>query len=206
MAVSLASELYAALCAALLGFGLALLWDAFSVVRILFGLYDTPHLPARLLSFHFPLLRAGSLSNQTEKRGLLASAALFLLDFSYALAAGVAFLLFLYAFHDGVFRLFLLVAATLSFALYRLSLGRLVFFALGTVAFLLRVFVAYLSLVVRLPLAIVINMIFFAARAILSFALLFVGRLLAPLATRLSLARALRESGRFLSACIKSSA
>lgn len=203
MGVSLAAELYAALCAALLGLLLSLLWDAFSVVRILLGLFDAPRLPARLLSFPFPFLHAPLLPSQGRKSKRTRSAALFLLDFLYALTAGVAFLFFLYAFHDGVFRLFLLVGAVLSFALYRMTLGRLVFFTLGTVAFLLRVLLSYLALAVRLPLALTARAFLFLLRTLAYLFLLFVERTLAPLATRLCLSSSRRGMANFFSACAK---
>lgn len=203
MTVSLASELYAALYAALLGLLLSLLWDAFSVVRILFGLFDAPHLPERLLSFRFPFLAAPLLEGQVKKSKHMRSAALFLLDFLYAVTAGVSFVLFLYAFYDGVFRLFLLAAAALSFALYRLSLGRLVFLALGTVAFLLRVLLSYLALAVKLPVAIVGRTLLYALRTLGYLFLRLLLRVVAPALARLSLSSARRGSDAFLSACTK---
>ncbi len=203
MAVSLTSELYAALYAALLGLLLSLLWDAFSVVRILFGLYDAPRLPARLLSLRFPFLAAPLFGGQAKKSKRVRSAALFLLDFAYALAAGIAFVLFLYAFHDGVFRLFLLAAATLSFTLYRFSLGRLVFLTLGTVAFLLRVLLSYLALAVKLPVAIVGRTLLYALRTLGYLFLRLLLRAVAPALTRLSLSSARRGGDAFLSACTK---
>lgn len=201
--MSLATELYAALFAALLGFFLSFCYDAFSVLRILFDLFDAPPISPRLLSFSFPFLPSPALRSGRKKGAALRFALLFLFDFTYALAAGVAFILFLYAFHDGVFRLFLLLSCALAFLLYRLTLGRLVFRVLGTVAFLLRVLLSYLALAVRLPLSLLANALVFFARTLASFLLSLASRALASFATRLSLFVARKGTDTFFSATTK---
>lgn len=203
MSVTLVNELVSGLYAALFGFGAGLAAHGLFVLRVLLGVSAGSAIPARLAAFRFPCIRppaeTGTANLSHRMRGLL----LFLCDFLFALCVGLGFLFFLYAYHDGVFRLFLLLAAALGAVLYFFTLGRLVVRVLGTVSYLLRVLLSYLALTLLLPLRLFLCVLLFLARTALSHLLSMLSCLLAPLVTRAVLYRAMRESKAYILSCAK---
>lgn len=200
MPVTLVGELNAALFALFFGFGVAFAVHGLFVLRILLGADTGGAIPARLAAFRFPCIPQ---KTNVKKSHPARDALLFLLDFVFSLSVGLAFLLFLYARHDGVFRLFLLVFAVLGAILYFFTLGRLVFRFLGVAAYLLRVLLLYLALILFLPVRLLLCAILFFARMLLFYLLSGLSCLCAPLVTRMALHRAKRAGSVYLLHCIK---
>ena len=203
MPPSVASELQVGAYFALFGLLAAVLWDAFAVARILFGLFPTPPVPARLFFFPFPFLDTNRLRGIGQKSGFARGALLFLLDFLFALIAGIGFILFTYAFHDGVFRLFLLCVAALTFLFYRLTLGRLVALVTGAISFLCRTLFFYAALCVRVPLSLAFCLFSFSCRTLAYLFLCALSRLIAPLLARVRARRAQKEGLYFFARAVK---
>ena len=198
MPVSLASEFTSAFVALAFGFALGRCYHALFVLRVLLGVSAGGAIPARVADFHFPYLRLSLQKNRgTRARKIL----LFSFDFLFALFSGLAFAVLLYAVHDGVFRLFLAVAAALGTLLYFFTLGRPLARILGTAAYLLRVVFGYLFLAVRIPTALLVGFFFFCLRWCFSFLLFLCTRLLSPISSHRSLRAALRTQRTFLAAC-----
>lgn len=195
---SLSTELWAATCAALFGILLGVSYDAVRVLRIFLGLPAQRALPARLLALRFRYIRMDRAGERVGNRAH--AAVLFVTDLLFAAGAGIAFTIFLYAYHDGAFRLFLLLSAALGFAAYLLTLGRLVYRVAGVIAFFLRVFLAYLFLCLRVPLLLLLRAIFFSLRFLLVLLLRMLVALLSPLFNRIALARGLSATRGFLRA------
>lgn len=191
MPFSLATELWAAACATLFGVLLGVCYDAVRVFRILLGLPAGRALPARLSGLCFPYVHIGGKGKEGRIGRRLYAAILFLTDFLYAAMAGIAFVIFLYATHDGAFRFFLLFFSALGFASYLFTLGRLVYRVTGVIAFFLRVAFAYLILCVRVPLLFLLRVLAFFLRLLLAALLRALSSLLTPLIQRLTLARRL---------------
>lgn len=185
MLPTLETELLVSLCALALGALFGLLYDGMRTLFVLFGIRDGSTVPRPLAAIRVPRLarsRKGSAPRRITKNALL-----FLCDLIYALTLGIAFAVFLYAYHDGVFRLFLLVAALLGMVAYFLTLGRLVSRVTGALAHLLHVALAYLFLCVRVPLMLTQRLCVFLARYALYWLFLLCARLLSPLATKWAL-------------------
>ena len=198
--MSLASEFASLLAGVLFGFALGFSYHALFVLRVLCGVSAGGAIPARLAAFRFPYL---CLAGQKARGARARQAMLFLFDFLFALWAGLAFCVFLYAVHDGAFRLFLAVAAAVGMFLYFVTLGRLVARVLGTAAYLLRVVLGYLFLCVRIPLCIFFGALLFFLQYLFFFLIFLCGRLCAPIFSRLSLHAVLRTGRALFLACEK---
>lgn len=185
------TELRTALFAIIFGFALGLFYHAFFVLRILCGQSPGRALPARLAAFRFPFVRVGEAGGK-ESGVRVRAILLFLCDFLFAVCAVGGFFVFLYAAYDGVFRFFLLAASILGYLLYFLTLGRLLRPLCGTLAYLLRVCLAYVALAVRLPLALCGSFFAFALRQTAGYAVALLLWLFSPLAGFVALRRARR--------------
>ncbi len=195
MIPSLEAELLTGLFSLFFGVLLGLFYDGMRVVRILLGIRDGGGLPRFVMSLRLPYIKMNKAVG--APRRIVRSALLFLCDVTYALLSGIGFSIFLYAYHDGVFRLFLLAAAALGMAFYFLTLGQLVSRVTGTIAYFTRILLSYLFLSVRTPLLFALRLLLFSCRMALAFALSFLARLLSPLATKRASSAAQRHTRAF---------
>lgn len=137
-----------------LAFGafLHVLYDGVRILRALCGVHYGGRLGNRLchcrlpgLGLHFasrPPLRVG----EHLRAGLI-----FVTDLLFVVVGGVLFSVFVYWQNDGVFRAIFLVGMGAGFFLWHVTLGRVIVASAETVAFFLRVIVAYLFLCIRVP-------------------------------------------------------
>ncbi len=100
--------------------------------------------------------------NVGMKRGRLAFFIFFVLDIAYMLTVTALYSLFVYWSYNGSFRLFMLIAAILGFAIYYNSIGRVVMFFSEAV-------VRFLKLVFRYTVAVPIGFILRVSLRVLGF-------------------------------------
>ena len=153
LSVSVAEQFRGLIGAFGLGLAFGALYDAFFILRVLFGAHTGKRGAVRLAERRYPLLSPdfGTREQGKVKKGV-SLAITILLDFFYALSVGILFLLFVYVQSDGMFRLYYPIGASLGFFCYYQTVGRLVSSFSATIVFLLRLFLAYLFLFIRIPL------------------------------------------------------
>lgn len=161
-----------------------LLYDGVRIARVLCGVRYGGGVGKRLRSCRLPLLPPDFATRQPRRAGeRLRAVFVFITDILFCLMASLLFSVFVYWQNDGEFRAILLLGAVLGFALWHLTLGRLIIAAGETIAFFLRVVVAYLFLFVRVPLSFLARMLARGIRGLIS----LLSRLLRRLYERLYL-------------------
>ena len=200
MEVTLSSQISALLCAFLFGVGVGALYDLYRVLLVLFSLL--PSDKSRGLPQKLPLLPPKWLIKRTGKAGARARGILlFLSDTLFAVTSGILFTLFLYAENDGIFRLYLFLGVALTFILYLLTVGRIVFRAAGFLSVYLHIFLLYVAFLLTLPFRLLLFVGAFLWRKILSPVLV---RLSAPIFRHLRYTSARRRYTRALRAAFDS--
>ncbi len=150
MEVLLSSQISALLFAFLFGVAVGILYDLYRVLLVLFSLLTPKAAPSMPESL--PLLPQKWLLRRSGRMGIRARAVLlFLCDTLFAMLAGGLFCVFLYAENDGIFRLYLLLGAVLTFSLYLLTVGKIVFRVAGFLSLYLHIFLLYLAYALTLP-------------------------------------------------------
>lgn len=184
-----------------LAFGglLHLVYDGIRIARVLCGVRYHGGMSERLRACRLPLLPPGFATRPPRRAGeRLRAVFVFLTDVLFCLLSSFLFSLFVYWQNDGEFRAILLVGAALGFAVWHITLGRLIVAASETVAFFLRVLAFYLFLLVRVPVLLLLRSLWRVARLIFT----LLRRLTSALYERLYLPhRSRREEKRRLRAC-----
>ncbi len=145
--------------AAVLGAVLGLLWDAFRIARMLFGIGADEARRARFAARKLPLIRNPFLREKTKRKARYEAVVIFCFDLAYSAVLTVVYTLFLYCANNGTVRWYLLLGSALGFFVYRKTLGVLVMRSAEALLFLLCVLLSYVFFFVSRPLV-------FAGRAL----------------------------------------
>ena len=180
---------------------LHLLYDALRILRILCGVRYGGLVCARLRACHFPLLPPDFASRPPRKAGVYWQQGLVLVtDLLFCLSAAFLFSVFLYWQNDGQFRAVLLLGTAAGYVVFHQTAGRLILAVGETAAFLLRVLLAYLCLLVRVPLVWLLRAcrvaLFFLFARLCALLCLLYGWLYLPLYSRRAEKRRLHEAYR----------
>lgn len=153
-----------------IGGGLGLLYDCFRIARVMTGRNELTGsnsgaleklnrimLPMPILTrkvFGEKVLPFGSLRKKHGRVHKIVTAVwLFFEDILFFVLCGVAVALLMYYTNDGQFRLMALVTVSVGFAVYYITVGRIVLSSAYAVSFAIRVTVTYLVLILLTPLA-----------------------------------------------------
>ena len=129
-----------------------ILYDILRIVRVLHGVRYPGRFSSWLSRLRLPFLPEGYASPRPTRYGKrVQSLLIFLGDFLYLLLVGMLFSVFIYWQNDGVFRFYMLFGATIGYMAYYFTVGRLVLASAEAVAAFLRILLAYLVMLVRIP-------------------------------------------------------
>ena len=152
-----------------LGVGVGFLYDVHRIVRIFFGVRYSKQRPTALLSRQLPFLGR---SLGEIRQGKLKSKVLFILIFFqdvFLLAiAGGGVVILNYAFNDGQFRFYTVVALGLGFFIYYFTAGKLVIYLSEWIVFFLRATFSIFFFLLLRPFVIILTFLFYVLKKILA--------------------------------------
>jgi len=122
-----------------LGLGVGAMYDIHRISRVLFGVQYTKNRPTKLIFSPLPILKRplGEIRRGKVKNGFL-SVLIFFQDVLLCCASAVGIVVLNYAFNDGRFRFYTIIALLLGFLLYYFTLGKLIIFLSEWIVFFLR--------------------------------------------------------------------
>ena len=161
MTVSMTGELLFLLASFVFGVCTGGAYDVLRIGRMLMGVRYAGAPYRNFSAVSLPLIgrRTAMRYCRKERRALLFFPVL-LGDVFFFLLLGIAYPVFLYAVHSGVFRLYSLLALFFGFLLYRQSVGRAVLFLSSYIIFALRALCDYLWFFVFHPLGLLFGILF----------------------------------------------
>lgn len=130
---------YLLLSSFFLGVGMGFFYDIHRMIRISFGIRYSKTAPPEIFRRPLPILGRPlrELRQGKGKRGFL-SVLIFFQDLLWFCSAGVGIVILNYAFNDGRFRIYTVVALLIGFLIYYFTLGKLVMILSEWIVFLLR--------------------------------------------------------------------
>ncbi|MBO5939465.1 MAG: hypothetical protein J6Q82_08250 [Clostridia bacterium] len=139
MGISPIRLFYLLLSSFFLGIGLGILYDVHRIIRVLFGVqYSKKALPERLLR-PIPIIgRPLGKIRQGRVKNISLTVLVFLQDVFLMTVAGAGIVILNYAWNDGRFRIYTVVALFAGFLIYYFTLGKLVIYLSECIVFLLR--------------------------------------------------------------------
>ena len=176
-----------------------ILYDILRIVRVLHGVRYPGRFSAWLSRLRLPFLPEGYASPRPTRYGKrVQSLLIFLGDFLYLLLVGMLFSVFIYWQNDGVFRFYMLFGATIGYMAYYFTVGRLVLASAEAVAAFLRILLAYLVMLVRIPIGYICRCLWYLLYRLYRMFVYIAGRvetlLLVPMASRRIKRRMLAEA------------
>ncbi len=186
----------------LFGAFLHLLYEGVRLLRVLCGLPSGGRTAAWLARLPIPYLPRGFATRRPPAAGQRVQwLLLFLTDLLFLPISAFLFSIFLYWQNEGQLRLVLLLAVLLGYFLFHITVGRLLLWGEETVAFFLRVLLAYLFLAVRVPIVFLVRWLLcllrWFGRVCASFFLFLYVQLLLPFYSRSAMWHRLRCSRKF---------
>lgn len=167
MTVSMTGELWFLFASLLFGFCVGAVYDVLRIGRMFLGVRYAGAPDRNFSERSLPLigLRTAMRYRKKEKKALL-FVPVFLGDVLFFILLGFCYPVFLYAAHNGIFRLYSLVSLFLGFLLYRQSVGRAVLFLSSYILFALRALCDYLWFFLFHPLGLFFGFLFRTGRGI----------------------------------------
>jgi hypothetical protein len=146
---------YLLLSSFFLGVGVGAVYDVHRIVRIFFGVQYSKKRPSELLLRPLPMVgRPLGEIRQRKWKNCFLSVLIFLQDVFFFCLAGVGIVILNYAYNDGQFRFYTVVALLFGFLSYYFTIGKLVIYLSEWIVFFLRAAFSILFFLLFAPLAI----------------------------------------------------
>ena len=135
-----------------LGVGMGGVYDVHRVIRVFFGVSYSKKRPSERLLRPLPIVKRPLGEIQPSKlTGILLAVLIFLQDVVFFCIAGGGVVILNYAYNDGQFRFYTVVALFLGFFLYYFTIGKLVIYLSEWIVYLLRAAFTILIFVLSWP-------------------------------------------------------
>ena len=122
-----------------LGIGLGIFYDLHRILRVFFGVQYTQNRPTKFFSKPLPILkRSLGEIRQGKCKKIFLFALIFIQDLFLCCISALGIVILNYAFNDGRFRFYTILALFVGFFLYYFTLGKLVMFLSEWIVFFLR--------------------------------------------------------------------
>jgi len=121
------------------GIGIGVFYDVHRILRVLFGVQYTKNRPTKYFSKPLPILKRplGEIKRGKIKTAFL-SVLIFMQDLLLCCVSAVGIVILNYAFNDGRFRFYTILALFGGFFLYYFTVGKLMMFLSEWIVFFLR--------------------------------------------------------------------
>lgn len=121
------------------GIGIGVFYDVHRILRVLFGVQYTKNRPTKYFSKPLPILKRplGEIKRGKIKTAFL-SVLIFMQDLLLCCVSAVGIVILNYAFNDGRFRFYTILALFMGFFLYYFTVGKLMMFLSEWIVFFLR--------------------------------------------------------------------
>ncbi len=151
MGIPLSRQLSAIVYAIFTGALIGVLYDAVRILRVLLGVSSYTQRGKNFRARSLPWIGSAHTLRNAKERRVLRLVLLLLGDVFFALAAGCVFSVYLYHAASGAFRWFYLFGAFIGFALYYLTVGKLMMLFSEVLTFALVTAVRYTVFVLCAP-------------------------------------------------------
>ena len=134
------------------GIGMGAVYDIHRILRVFFGVQYSKKRPSKLLQRPLPIIRRplGEIRQRRWSRAIL-SILIFLQDVIFFCIAGGGIVILNYAYNDGQFRFYTVIALFLGFFLYYITVGKLVISLSEWIVFFLRAMFTILVFILKAP-------------------------------------------------------
>ena len=169
MEISPIRLLYLLLSSFFLGVGVGAVYDVHRIVRIFFGVQYSKKRPSELLLRPLPMVgRPLGEIRQRKWKNCFLSVLIFLQDVFFFCLAGVGIVILNYAYNDGQFRFYTVVALLLGFLSYYFTIGKLVIYLSEWIVFFLRAAFSILFFLLLQPVIKLFTLVSFIMKKIIS--------------------------------------
>lgn len=149
MEVYIKVQLLTTLYSSLFGVILGIIYDCFKIIRRFLCFQTSNKVVSIYEKIRFPLI-SFKLSNETIKTKH--KIIYFIFDVLYFLFITPISLIFTYAVSDGIVRWYIILGATFGFAIYNLSVSKIILFVYEFIFCFFRIVLSYMSFFIKLPL------------------------------------------------------
>lgn len=141
-----------------LGLGVGVLYDIHRMLRVLLGVRYTKNRPTKFFLQPLPIVKRPLREIRCGKvKNTFLTIVIFCQDVFLCCASAVGIVILNYAFNDGRFRFYTVVALLIGFLLYYFTLGKLVIFLSEWIVFFLRAAFAIFFYLLSRPVVIFFN-------------------------------------------------
>lgn len=160
MEISIGSQLLIAVYSLLYGAVLGMVYDAFRIGRIFFGINYVNRFTGHIKGIKLPLIRNPMLNDATGKSQRYKNTVVFIGDILYFALITPPSMVFVYAFNNGNVRWYIFFGIIAGFAAYYFTVGKLVISVSEYIAFSVKVFFSYAAYFTVRPIKKAANFLF----------------------------------------------